>query len=79
VSFDVVALAGLLALNAFQLVYWSRLQTRLVDRIMSKNYAEYVQLNKPVLPKALESITLPDDSEIEERDVLNVLNGMFGA
>lgn len=77
-SFDTAAVLGLLALNFFQLFYWSRLQTRLVDRIMSRNYAEYVQLTKPELPKALQ-VTLPDESVVEEQDVLKALNGMFGA
>lgn len=76
VQFDWIAITGLLLLNAFQLVYWSRLQTRLIDRIMSRNYAEYVQLTKPDLPKALQ-VTLPDESLVEEQDVLKALNGML--
>lgn len=75
---DLLVIAGLFGLNVFQFVYWSRVTSRLVDKIMSKNYAEYVHLSKPKLPEA-PAVTLPNAEAVEEQDVLNVLNGMFGA
>lgn len=67
-------LLALGALNVFQMVYWSRQVQKLVDKLMSRNYAEYVQVNKPPLP----TVKVTDDIAVEERDVLNELNGMFG-
>lgn len=64
----------LLGLNVFQLVYWSRQVHKLVDKIMSRNYAEYVQTNRPTLP----TVSKDDDSFVEESDVLNELNGVLG-
>lgn len=69
---DYVAL-GLLALNAFQLVYWSRQTHKLVDKLMSRNYAEYVQAQNPPLPR----VRL-DDNLVEEHEILDELNGMVG-
>lgn len=62
---------GLLVLNVFQMVYWSRQVQKLVDKIMSRNYAEYVQATQPPLP----TVSLDDDS-IEESNILDELNGM---
>lgn len=77
-SSDMMIVIGVLALlNVFQLVYWSRLQSRLIDKLMSRNYAEYVQLSKPQPSQGLE-VTLPDQSEVEEQDVLSTLNRMLG-
>lgn len=64
---------GLLGLNIFQSVYWSRQVQKLVDKLMSRNYAEYVQVTKPILP----TVRL-DDASVDEADVLDELNGMIG-
>ena len=71
--FEIVSLT-LLGLNVFQLVYWSRQTHKLIDKVMSRNYAEYVQITTPPLP----TVKVEDDSLIEEKDVLKELNGMFG-
>src|ERR1700743_917258 len=36
---------GLLILNVFQILFWGRQVQVLVDKLMSRNYAEYVQTN----------------------------------
>jgi hypothetical protein len=72
-----IVIATLAGLNVFQLVYWSRLQSRLVDKLMSRNYAEYVQLSKPPPSPGL-AVTLPDHAAVEEQDVLSTLNRMLG-
>lgn len=51
----------------------------MVDKVMSKNYAEWVQAqgllnNKPAPLKIL----LPSEEEAIEDEVLNELNGKFG-
>lgn len=64
---------ALLGLNVFQMVYWSRQVHKLVDKLMSRNYAEYVQINTPPLP----TVRLPDETIVEEKDILAELNGML--
>ncbi len=55
-------------LNIFQVVYWSRQVQKLVDKLMSRNYAEYNQSQIVPTPR-LEVKLPPDDSED-----LNALN-----
>lgn len=66
----------LLFMNAFQLWYWSKQNQALVDKVMSRNYAEYVQLNsyRDKLPQESQVPEEPD----ETADVLRELNGKFG-
>lgn len=66
------ALIALAALIVYQQVFWSRQVQKLVDKLMSRNYAEYVQATKPILPK----VKVDDDSAIEESHILDELNGM---
>lgn len=54
---------------AFQQVFWSRQVHKLVDKLMSRSYAEYVQATKP-LP-AVNRIQTP-----EEREDLGALQGI---
>lgn len=65
----------LLAIVVGQQVYWSRVTNKLVDKLMCRNYAEYVQLTKPapILPKALEDYSAIE----EEKSILSELNGMI--
>lgn len=66
---------ALLAMNVIQLGFWSICVHRLIDKIMSKNYAEYVS-TKSYRPK--ESQTLPDNEiSAEEQAILDELNGKF--
>lgn len=41
----------LMALNVFQLVYWSRQVHKLIDKLMSRNYPEYVASSRPPVPE----------------------------
>ena len=63
----VVLLTGL---NVYQLWYWSRQCQRLIDKIMSKNYTEFVQtenLAKPSPPRPNQSLELdPSDPLLDE-------------
>jgi hypothetical protein len=67
----------LLGLNVFQLLWWSRQMSKAIDKMMCRNYAEYVQsqslLNSELPPK----IVLPSEAEEEEDKILNELNGMI--
>ena len=40
----------LLALNVFQLVWWSWQTHKLIDKLMSRSYFEYKEAKKPVVP-----------------------------
>jgi hypothetical protein len=68
-----VALVGL---NIFQAWFWSRQNQRLIDKLMSKNYAEYVQTN--TLAKAYPKSQEQKNLEVEPDAVLDELNGMLG-
>ena len=65
-------LIALVFSNILQFVFWSRQNTRLVDKIMSRNYADYVQsqaVSQPVVRKPE-----VEDLQIEDADILRELN-----
>lgn len=68
-----MAIAVLAILNVFQLIYWSRQTQKLIDKLMSRNYAEYEQakLQKHVLPRVDDT---ESDSEVFMDDDLKTLN-----
>jgi hypothetical protein len=73
---ELIAIALLFILNLIQFFFWSRKVSELIDKLMCRNYAEYVQtqsLKEPVPDK----IVLPTIDETEEQDILNELNGML--
>jgi hypothetical protein len=59
---------SLIALNLFQLIYWSRQTHKLIDKIMSRNYAEYVQTQQTLaapLPKQQDTTEQVLDSDLD--------------
>lgn len=65
---DVILVLSLIGLNVFQHIFWSRQVQQLVDKLMSRNYAEYSVVSRPKeverkiqVPLAQE---LPDDLRI---------------
>lgn len=73
---EAIVILSLVALNIFQLVHWSRTTQRLIDKLMSKNYAEYVQSEN--LKASLPMPKLTDSlSREEENDLLREINGML--
>lgn len=67
-----LVILGLLGLNVFQIVYWSRQTHRLIDKIMSRNYAEYITVQKDQatsfsLPEKAKKEDLPEVDEDLER------------
>jgi hypothetical protein len=40
----------LLALNVFQIIFWSRTTHKLIDKLMSRSYFEYKEADKKKLP-----------------------------
>ena len=62
----------LLGLNLFQYFFWTWQVHKLVDKLMSRNFAEYVQVTKPV-EQDVSKVQLPEDDE-----VLETLNRTFG-
>ncbi len=75
-----VTIISLVALNAFQLFYWMRETHRLIDKIMSKSYPEYVSSVSYLKPKPTPSPGQEVDSQdtIQEQEILRELNGMVG-
>jgi len=67
---------GLLVLNVIQIFLWGKLTHLLVDKLMSRNYAEWVQANVSAKVEA-KGFVLPSDEETEHADVLQELNGML--
>lgn len=65
----------LAALNLFQFIFWSRQVHGLIDKLMSRNYAEYVA-SKAYKPSQKSSPTA--SSDVPDDMVLNELNGLLG-
>lgn len=67
----------LATLNVWQHWFWSRYSGRLIDKLMSRNYAEYKQVEQsvssPTLPNSHQETTDPTNDQI-----LRELNGMLG-
>lgn len=61
-----------LAVNVFQFIFWSRQVQKLVDKVMSRNYAEYDQISRPKRENKLQQ-----PPEIGEDEVLSELNSML--
>jgi hypothetical protein len=61
----------LLGFNIFQYFFWTWQVHKLIDKMMSRNFAEYVQATKPLEPDA-PKVQLP-----EEEDILKDLNRML--
>lgn len=77
----VLAVIALIALNGVQLLFWSWQYHRLIDKIMCRNYAEYVQVKKSLneLPQSSsnQGLKLSHDDELENERILRELNGVF--
>lgn len=62
-------------LNLVQFVFWSFQAHRLLNKLMSRSFAEYNQI---INPEPLEPREIIDFSQHkEEEDILNELNGML--
>jgi len=66
----------LVGLNLFQFWFWSKQNSRLVDKLMSRNYAEYVQAQGLLKPLPMSIVDSAED-DISDDDILNELNGML--
>lgn len=70
----------LLVLNIYQFRYWSKQNQALVDKLMSRNYAEYAQTEKFVSnyePRTGLQIELPENDNSFE-DPASILNKQMG-
>ena len=70
-----LVIASLVGLNVFQLYYWSRVTHKLIDKLMSRNYAEYVSIEKST--DQSDKLPLRIETETDDESVLNELNGMI--
>jgi hypothetical protein len=72
-----VIIVALLGLNVFQLIYWSRQVHKLIDKLMSRNYADYqAWANKPEVALPAPQVPLQFSVENDDED-LQRLNGIM--
>jgi hypothetical protein len=71
-----VSIFALFALNIWQFWFWSRQNHRLVDKIMSRNYAEYVQ-TEHLATTSPQSKTQTNQIQFQHDPVLDELNSMI--
>ena len=67
-----VYIGALLITNLLQFWFWSRQNQKLVDKIMSGSYANYVQSQTVARPTARTPEV--EDLQIEDTDILRELN-----
>jgi hypothetical protein len=73
VYLTIVVLAGL---NICQYLFWSRQVNQLLNKLMSRNYAEYVSIEKEIASPPQVKMDL-DPAIDEEKEILSELNGML--
>jgi hypothetical protein len=70
-------MAVLALLNVGQLLFWGWQTQTLINKLMCRDLAEYNFIKKGPLPTA--PIENDFESEIEESEILNELNGQLGS
>lgn len=76
-----LVIGSLIMMNILQFIYWSRDHDRLIDKLMSRNYAEYVTSKEyrqppPKAPATPLEISIQDQAGDEA--VLDELNRAMG-
>ena len=71
-----LAIGVLAGLNICQYLFWSRQVNQLLNKLMSRNYAEYVSIEKEIKAPAQIKMDLDPDVD-EEKEILSELNGML--
>ena len=82
IDWTIVLIFILVGLNVLQFIYWGRLYNQAVDKLMSKNYADYVTAkNYPKTLVANKAKTDEDQAELDRQNqsILNELNGLLGS
>lgn len=67
----------LVATNVFQFLFWSNQNQKLIDKLMSKNFAEYQAVKRKPDVKPQKDPEEELAAIEEERQILNELNGML--
>lgn len=65
-----LSVISLIALNAYQTFFWSRANRELIDRLMARNYSEFVQGKKLLSEKPQEKPVEDEQESQEARDYL---------
>lgn len=73
----VILVFALLLANIFQVIYWTKLNSQLIDKLMSRNYAEYVQTNMLSSPRDKQAGPSLDPEDKIDDDALAELNKQF--
>lgn len=73
---DLIAIGLLAGLNVFQFIFWSVQNQRLVDKLMSRDFAEYNHVKSGPPPRVEPRLDL--ESVAEEQAILAEINGFVG-
>lgn len=73
---ELIVICILTALNVFQFLFWSVQNQRLVDKLMSRDYAEYNLVKSGPPPRPEPKVDL--ESVAEETQILKELNSFVG-
>lgn len=77
-TIDVFVVASLAFMNCLQLVFWSLVVHRLVNKIMSRNYGEYDLVKNGPAIEQKSALSFSEYQEMmEEKEILNDLNSML--
>lgn len=72
-QFNDYLIFGLVSLILIQHLFWTYQTHKLLDKLMSKNFAEYHMIKNPA------KVEKPRELDpIEEKQLLNEINGMLG-
>lgn len=63
----------LFLLNIAQFIFWSSQNQKLVNKLMSRNYHEYEQVNKPPEPRGFK-VQMPSEEELSMPDETRIMN-----
>ena len=76
----VLIIIFLIGLNLAQFIYWARIQSQMIDKLLSRNYHDYVTAKN--YPKSLEiakvkNEKIEEELELQNQSVLSELNSIF--
>lgn len=76
-NIEFIGFIAMTALNIIQFIFWSWQNQRLVNKLMSRNFAEYdYVIHKPKEDSKIKSHR-EYESELEEQEILSELNGLL--
>ncbi len=71
-----VIILALLALNVFQLVFWSFQVQKMTNKIMSRSYFDYEMVKTPEKPRGF-AVQVPSDEELSMPDQTRIMDELL--